>query len=192
MRDVSGYLSSKVEATSEAGGELNEMWRSLQTLHQKRLWHQLTEVLLKLVLRPEVQEGDELYSLYTNVIADFETKLNPLSLVQICTPILARFSDKEEAVQFVEKIGDKVKANTEAFVLTRVLLAEIQLNHYKNKDKVKELIKEIEGLLWRIPPVGVVGEVVHGSFYLMASELCKQDGNYNEYLRYQLRYLHLK
>jgi len=186
MRDVAGYLSSKVESTSEAGGELNEMWKSAQTYHQKRLWHQLTQVLLKLVLRPELQEGDqELYNLYTNVIADFETKLNPLSLVQIITPVLGRFSDKEEAVQFIEKIGDKVKANTEAFVLTRVLLAEIQLNHYNNKDKVKELIDEIETLLNEIEGVGMV----HGKYYLMASELYKQDGNHAEYYRASLRYL---
>jgi len=185
MRDVAGYLSSQVESTSEVGGELNEMWRSVQTFHQKRLWHQLTEVLLKLVLRPELQKGDELYNLYTNVIADFETKLNPLSLVQIITPVLGRFSDKDEAVQFIEKIGDKVKANTEAYVLTRVLLAEIQLNHYKNKDKVKELIEEVENLLNDIEGVGMV----HGRYYLMASELYKQDGNHAEYYRASLRYL---
>jgi len=40
----------------------------------KRLWHQLTEVLLALVQRPELQDGDKLWQLYTNVIADFELK----------------------------------------------------------------------------------------------------------------------
>jgi len=184
MRDVSGYLSKKMEESAE-GGELSEMWREIQGFHAKRLWHQLTQVLLNLVQRPELQQGDQLYELYTNVIADFETKLNPLSLVQVCTPIVARFGDKEEAVQFIEKIGEKVKTNTEAFVLTRVLLAEIQLNHYKNKDKVKELIEEIETLLNEIDGVGSV----HGKFYLMASDLHKQEGNYAEYYRASLRFL---
>ena len=98
---------------------------------------------------------------------------------------MGRFADKEEAVQFIEKIGDKVKANTEAFVLTRVLLADIHLNHYKNKDKVKELVEEIEGLLNEIEGVGMV----HGKYYLMASELYKQDGNHAEYYRSSLRFL---
>jgi hypothetical protein len=51
-------------------GLLNE----LHQLYVKRLWHQLTGVLLTLVLRPELQEGDKLWQLYNNVIADFELK----------------------------------------------------------------------------------------------------------------------
>ena len=72
MRDVNGYLTKKADSTADQ--ELSEMWREIQQFHQKRLWHQVTQVLLKLVNRPELQADDELYNLYTNVIADFEIK----------------------------------------------------------------------------------------------------------------------
>ena len=54
--------------------ELSDLLNNLHQLYVKRLWHQLTEVLLALVQRPELQDGDKLWQLYTNVIADFELK----------------------------------------------------------------------------------------------------------------------
>ena len=71
MRDVAGYLTTQIENSS---GEINELWRQSKDFHQRRLWHQLTKVLLVLVKREELQKGDDLWQLYTNVIADFEIK----------------------------------------------------------------------------------------------------------------------
>ena len=73
MRDVAGYLTNQIEATA-SNEELSSLWRELKDLHQRRLWHQLTAVLQKLVKRPELQSGDQLWQLYTKVIADFEIK----------------------------------------------------------------------------------------------------------------------
>jgi len=182
MRDVSGYLSQQVDSCSE-GSDLIEMWRKIQDLHVRRLWHQLTLVLLELVQKPEVTK--QLKEIYENVIADFEMKLNPLSLVQIITPVVAVTEDKAEALAFIEKIANKVKKDTEAFILTKVIQADIQLNHYNNREKVKELIEEIEALLKDVEGVGFV----HGKFYLMASDLHKKDANYAEYYRASLRFL---
>ena len=64
-------------------------------------------------------------------------RLNPLSLVQICTPILEQFQDKDEALKFIEKIGEKVKSNPEAFALTKVLQGKIQLDCFNNVEKTK-------------------------------------------------------
>jgi len=182
MRDVAGYLSQQVDSCSE-GTDLIEMWRKIQDLHVRRLWHQLTIVLMELVKRPEVT--NQLKEIYENVIADFEMKINPLSLVQIITPVVAVSEDKAEALAFVDKIANKVKKDTEAFILTKVIEADIQLNHYNNREKVKELIEEVEVLLHEVEGVGFV----HGKFYLMASDLYKKDANYAEYYRASLRFL---
>ena len=112
-------------------------------------------------------------------------RLNPLSLVDICTPIVNGFKDAEEAVQFLEKIGDKVKANTEAFVMTRVLVGKLQLVQFKDTAKTKAIVEEIEGLLSDIEGVGKV----HAHYYLLATELHKTEGNHANYYRAALRYL---
>ena len=71
MRDVSGYLNTQIEATG-SNEELAALWRKIKDFHQRRLWHQLTGVLLTLVKKEELQKGDDLWQLYTNVISDFE------------------------------------------------------------------------------------------------------------------------
>ena len=53
-------------------------------------------------------------------------RVNPLCLVQICTPIAEQFKDKDEAVKFLEDIGEKVKSNNEALALTKVLIGGMQ------------------------------------------------------------------
>jgi len=184
MRDVAGYLNTQIESSAQ-NAELNQLWRQAKDFHQRRLWHQLTNVLLNLVKRDELQKGDDLWQLYTNVIADFEIKLNPLSLVDICTPVVNRFDDAEEALQFLEKIGDKVKANTEAFVMTRVLIGRLHLTQFKNVVKTKAIVEEIEGLLNDVEGVGRV----HAAYYLLATEHYKLEGDHANYYRANLRFL---
>ena len=55
-----------------------------------RLWHQLTVQLLAFVSNGTATDPAELLALYTNVIADFESKLNQLTLAQIAVAIAHR------------------------------------------------------------------------------------------------------
>lgn len=185
MRDVAAYLLARIEEYS-ANQELSDLLNNLHQLYVKRLWHQLTEVLLALVQRPELQDGDKLWQLYTNVIADFELKLNPLSLVEMCIPIVERLTqgDPEEALQFLEKMGDKVKANTEAFVMAKILMGRIHLMT-NDLPKTKALLETTETLLDEIEGVGIV----HGRFYLLLSELAQKDADHKGYYRAALHFL---
>jgi hypothetical protein len=52
-------------------------------------------------------------------------------------PIAEEFKDKEEALHFHEKLGEKVKANTEAYALTKVLQGKLQLDSFNSIEKTK-------------------------------------------------------
>ena len=67
-------------------------------------------------------------------------RLNPLSLAQICMPIVDQIKDKDEALQFVEKLGEKIKADQEAFALTKVLQGKLQLDRFEDVEKTKVII----------------------------------------------------
>ena len=67
----------------------------------------------------------------------FYSRLNPLSLVQICMPIIGQYKENEESIQFVEKLGEITKSSPEAFALTKVLEGQIQLDGFKNIEKTK-------------------------------------------------------
>ena len=62
-------------------------------------------------------------------------------------PIVDQFKDNDEALQFVEKLSEKIKANPEAFALAKVLEGKIQLDRYKNIEKTKVKIYKYALLL---------------------------------------------
>jgi len=186
MRDPASFFAKQAEA-ADAGQkqELAQIWQQIQDYHQRKHWHQLTNLMLELVARPELQSGTQLQELYTEAISDFESKLNPLSLVQICMPIIAQLQEKEEALQFVEKLGEKTKSSPEAFALTKVLEGKIQLDSFVNIEKTKNLVEELEVLVNEIDRVGFV----HGQYYMLASRLYMHEGSHADYYRASLRYL---
>jgi len=182
MRDVSKYLSDQKEAF-QGNEELKGKWTRIEELYNKKLWHQLTLELQTLV-KDATMKG-QLVQLYQNFIADFETKLNPLYLAQLAQTVLEEFADPEEGIAFVEKIGDKVKSNPEAFALTKLLIGKIRLHNKNQQKETKAIIDEAEELLNDVDGISPV----HSEFYLLASDLYKIQGKHAEFYRSSLRYL---
>lgn len=71
MRDVAKYLNSKQSTVDQ---ELSAEWAKLESLYNKKLWHQLTIEMLDFVNHPSLQSNNELVQLYENFVADFENK----------------------------------------------------------------------------------------------------------------------
>ena len=79
---------------------------------------QLTIQLGALVKEASMQS--KLISIYTDFIADFEAKLDPLKLAQIGMVVVEKYASPEDAIAFVERIQDKVKMQNEALCLCKV------------------------------------------------------------------------
>ena len=58
-----------------------------------------------------MMKEDSLVQLFSKFIADFESKINPLSLVQLGMVALEQHEDSEQAIKFIERIGEKVNWN---------------------------------------------------------------------------------
>lgn len=71
MRDVQKYLSSKQNTVDQ---DLAAEWARLESLYNKKLWHQLTIALLDFVKHPSLQNENDLVIFYENFLADFENK----------------------------------------------------------------------------------------------------------------------
>lgn len=179
---VEAYLSAKKDSSSP---DLSKTFAELEELYNKKLWHQLTLGLVKLVKVPEMQQGTELLTLYSNLITEMENKINPLSLVELSAAIIKQCSEPKDAIAFMEKIAPKVSDHQESFVYCKVLIANITLHQLKDKDGTKQMLDDTEKLLDEIDGV----TPVHGRFYQLASELYCQTGAHSEYYRASLRYL---
>lgn len=132
-----------------------------------------------------MQEADHLITLYTNFVSFFENKINPLSLVEIIAHVIKQYTNKKEAIAFLEKIETKVKANDEALALCKVLQGQIYLEDLNDLDATEKIIEELEGSLEDADGV----TPVHGRFYKLASEYYRVRGPLARYYRAALRYV---
>ncbi|XP_050358591.1 26S proteasome non-ATPase regulatory subunit 13 [Nymphalis io] len=179
--DVNDFLSKKQTAEPELAAD----WAKLEELYNKKLWHQLTLKLLELVKHPSLQAGDNLIQLYNNFLSIFENKINPLSLVEIVAHIIQQYTDKKEAIAFLQKVETKVKMNDEALALCKVLQGQIYLENLNDLDATEKIIEDLENTLEDADGV----TPVHGRFYKLASEYYRVRGPTARYYRAALRYV---
>ncbi|XP_072948599.1 26S proteasome non-ATPase regulatory subunit 13 [Epargyreus clarus] len=179
--DVNNYLTTKQTTEPELAAD----WAQLEELYNKKLWHQLTLKLQELVKHPSLQKGDNLIQLYNNFLSVFENKINPLSLVEIVAFIVEQYTNKKDAIAFLEKVEAKVKMNDEALTLCKVLQGQIYLEQLNDLDATEKIIEQLEGTLEDADGV----TPVHGRFYKLASEYYRVRGPMAKYYRSALRYV---
>jgi len=180
MPDINKFLTD-MKANSTA--EVSTQWAKVEELYNKKLWHQLTKLLQDLIKEKSLQ--DKLITIYQEFIVDFESRIDPLSLVMIAQCVMERFTDPEEAIAFVEKIQEKTKMNNEALVLSKVLIGKVKLHKYQQMKETKNIIEEAEKVLDEIEGVSPV----HSQFYLLCSDLYKMEGKHREFYATSLKYL---
>nr|XP_006628578.2 PREDICTED: 26S proteasome non-ATPase regulatory subunit 13-like isoform X2 [Lepisosteus oculatus] len=180
-KDVTGYLQQQQE---EFGNTEGERWKKLETMYNKKFWHQLTMELLDFVQSPAFATGDRIIKLYENFVSDFEHRINPLSLVEIILLVVRQISESENALVLLEKTKEKVKNNTEAVILCFTAIAAIKL---KTGDlpATKKILNEVEEMLDKLP--GVTS--LHSRFYDTSSSYYQVMGEHAAYYREALRYL---
>jgi len=180
MPDVNKFLT---EMKSSSNADLASKWAKVEENYNKKLWHQLTVQLQAIIKEPSMQ--DKLITMYKEFVADFEAKIDPLSLAFIANVVLERFTSPEEAMVFIEGVSEKVKMNNEAFAMTKVLMGRIKLHKYEQHKETKAIIEEVETLLSEIDGVSPV----HSPFYLLASDLYRIQGKHKDFYRSSLRFL---
>ncbi|XP_030029798.2 26S proteasome non-ATPase regulatory subunit 13 [Manduca sexta] len=179
--DVNDFLTKKQSTEPDLAAD----WAKLEELYNKKLWHQLTLKLLEFVKHPSLQSGDNLIQLYNNFLTTFENKINPLSLVEIIANVVEQYSNKKDAIAFLEKVEAKVKMNDEALALCKVLQGQIYLEQLNDLDATEKIIEQLEGTLEDADGV----TPVHGRFYKLASEYYRVRGPMSRYYRATLRHV---
>ena len=132
MPDVNKFLT---EMKANSSTDMAAKWALCEEHYNKKLWHQLTVMIQGIVKEPSMQ--DKLIHMYKEFIADFETRMDPLSLAFIANVVLERFTSPEEAMTFIVGVGEKVKMNNEAYAMTKVLQGRIKLHKYEQHKETK-------------------------------------------------------
>lgn len=141
--------------------------------------------MISFVNHPALQNEDSLVQLYHNFVSSFETKINPYGLVEIVNVIVGYIGEKKEAVEFLEKLKEKVKICDEAVWFCRVLQGQIYLEHLQDLDATKKIIEDLKEVLEESGNV----TPVHGKYFLLASNYYRRVGQHSDYYRCGLQFL---
>ncbi len=162
---VIDFFESRASSSSASSSSAS-LWRDCGRFYSKRLWHQLSNALQAVIAAEAAREDrkpGELLDIYEKAISDFEAKLNPFTMVCLCAALLPDCKDPDDALKFLEEIGNKVKKGAavaassaavvatnaselksqihlEAFTYVRILQGKIYLSEKKDMAKAKVIL----------------------------------------------------
>ena len=99
-----------IAALSQKHPSLKSLFGEIDSNLNQRLYHQLSENIIRLSQSPEMQQGKDLIEFYNGVVFFIEPTLNPMKYLEYVQNMLHNYKDNmNEALQFVENIEMKHK-----------------------------------------------------------------------------------
>ena len=99
-----------IAALSQKHPSLKSLFGEIDSNLNQRLYHQLSENIIRLSQSPEMQQGKDLIEFYNGVVFFIEPTLNPMKYLEYVQSMLHNYKDNmNEALQFVENIEMKHK-----------------------------------------------------------------------------------
>lgn len=147
---------------------------TLFNLHQRNLWHELTQELFLI-------QGDVLVPIFCDFVKSFQEKLNPVRLSELAIKV-AGFMKPEEALIFLESLQVKeqqaqlylsIAKSTKMLDLGRV---------YESQEVLEDCQKQVEVL-------ANLENSLYSSLYQALARVQRMKGNNELFYRYSLQYL---
>ncbi|KAK9247218.1 hypothetical protein V1506DRAFT_470840 [Lipomyces tetrasporus] len=180
--DIPTILSVlRTEAPPDIAGEFYTM----EDLWERRLWHQLTDVLVEFFKNPE--SAPLRTRVYTQFVGTFDSKINQLKLVTLGLATSATFQDKSEALEFMTALAEKVNtpASQDAYVYAQIETARVKLQ-----------IQDVDGARVTLDAAGAtldkfdsVESIINAAYYSVNADYYKAKVDFAAYYRNSLRFL---
>jgi 26S proteasome regulatory subunit N9 len=101
------------------------------------------------------------------------------------TVVIGHMTNKTDAVQFIDKIREKVTICEEAVWLCKVIQGQIYLEFLNDLEQTKKIVEELKDTLDEAGNV----TTVHGKYYMLAAQYYRLVGKHSEYYRCGLQFL---
>lgn len=173
-------LDQHIQAAPQLEGKVH----LLKTLYQEKLYHQLSEELLNYIEEPALQQGDNLVRLYNGFVKEFESRIDPIKLIQIANAASDQFQTYEQKVTFISDIEKRLKDEQAK------LLAQIKIGfHNLTAGKLEDTLQIIRDVNKKMERLNDLDPLVYSGFYLLSANYHAQKNNYEEFYKNGLQYL---
>jgi 26S proteasome regulatory subunit N9 len=180
---MSAYLGTLVGQLPQHADDINQM----KDLHQKKLWHQLTDAVEQFLNKADVRVTVPLVEFYERVVADFASRANQLRLAALAVTISNEIPDLRERLNFLEKVLSAkyiVDHKESSIVLSsHCVTVEVQAGEL---EKGGERLDKAEEMLEKLPSAEAK---VHAALYKAKAILYKAKSDASAFYRAGLQYL---
>ncbi|KAI9788625.1 MAG: 26S proteasome regulatory subunit [Peltula sp. TS41687] len=179
---IPNFLAEQRDAAPQ---ELQHHFLSMEDFWERRLWHELTHVLVEYFKHPA--SGPQRIPVYNTFVASFAEKINQLELVTIGLEAAKQCRDDQERLTFLTTLAEKVNkpASQDAYVYATVAVASVKLQ-LGDQDGTRKQLDEAEQILDSFDSVETV---VHASFYRANADYYQAKLEFTSYYRNALLYL---
>ncbi|KAF7846139.1 hypothetical protein BT93_L5153 [Corymbia citriodora subsp. variegata] len=173
------------EQRDQAPDDLQHYFLSFEDFWERRLWHELTDILVTYYNEP--QSAKQRIPIFNNFIKSFADKINQLKLVRIGLSTSKECKDDEERLSFLSALAGRVDKpeSQDAYVYSLSSVANTRLNLKQTSEARKDLDK-CESILDTFDSVETE---VHANFYMVSARYYQIQHEFAKYYRTALLYL---
>lgn len=195
---VADQCSAWLEGTSATDPKMKDHLNSLGDLYNRKLWHELTELLEEKINDHEFVNLCPLLDLYTNFIKGFADKINPLKLALFAVATSKQMQDPHEGLTFLQEALNDIQrfteqqgqSSSEPAANQACLYLEMQIAQYflilENTVECKELMnKGVE----QLNSLTEVNHKVAAAVHYVTMQYYKNKADYAAFYRAALNYL---
>ena len=152
----------------------------------QRLWHQLSQHLLQLCCKPELQSNQELITLYNQLIVHIQTAFNPMKFLSIIQKILTNYTGRyKEALLFIENIEKNMKFGGEENLYISILKGYCFLELGQIYD-LEDILKKVK---LDFEQRSEIDPVIYSNYYRLSTYFYEKKHDYDSYYYSALQYL---
>ncbi|KAG4303597.1 hypothetical protein PCANB_000238 [Pneumocystis canis] len=180
--DVSEFLASQKVLMKD---NLQKMLLIMEDLWERRLWKQLTDILMDFFGNPETEEFR--MNMFKFFVGSFSQNINKLKLVMLGLSASGQCKSNTEALEFLSTLLEKVNTSVakDAYVYASIEIARLKML-CGDLDSSFELLNNSSKILDELDSVD---PIIYALFYRVNADYYKSKADYGLFYRNSLLFL---
>ncbi|XP_049852060.1 26S proteasome non-ATPase regulatory subunit 13-like [Schistocerca gregaria] len=167
--------------------EHGEIIARMQQFHEKKLWHQLTEEIVKFIWLDNIAARIDLVQFYNEVVLDFAPRMNQLRLCQIASEVCYHMTDPKKKLEFYEKLSsaNHITDDAESHIFALSLYVRAQVEN----GLITEAMAVLDECETKLSDLNYADSCVHAAYYRAKAALYQYKQDFSEFYSNGLQYL---
>ena len=176
-----------IQNLSKKYPDFKKLFENIDSSLNQHLWYQLSESLIELSHKPEIQNSNDLIELYNGLVFFIEPTLNPMKYLEYVQNMLNNYKDKmNEALTFVENIEN---TNKQFKIKEKIFIKIIKGFCYLPLDKMYELEEIVKSTEEDFSSNIEIDASLYSQYYKLSTLFYEKKQDYDNFYNNAFQYL---